>query len=301
MKIGLLDIDGHNFPNLALMKISAYHKSQGDEVEWVNHFESYDKVYKSKVFTFTSDDGYYINANDIIKGGTGYDYTTILPKEIDSMYPDYSLYPQYKSAYGFLTRGCPNKCSWCVVPQKEGKIKPESDIEDILQGRESAILMDNNVLASEWGIKQIEKIVKLGIKVDFNQGLDARLIDRPMAELLSKVRWLIYLRMACDTSAMMNPVKKATELLREYGCKPKEYFVYTLVRDLRESYDRVIFCKKLGLKVFIQPFRNFTTNQIIPQWQKDMAHWANKKSVFNSCDFKDFEPRKGFRCGRYFS
>jgi hypothetical protein len=195
MNIGLLDIDGHNFPNLALMKISSYHKSIGDKVEWVNFFNEYDRVYQSKIFTFSPDNFNVINANEIIKGGTGYDPIIRLDPKIESCQPDYSIYPNLIHAYGFLTRGCPNHCAWCIVPKKEGNIRSESDIEEITQGRKSAILMDNNVLASDWGIKQIEKIIKLKVKVDFNQGLDARLIDRPMAKLLSKVKWLNTLRM----------------------------------------------------------------------------------------------------------
>ena len=208
MRIGLLDIDGHNFPNLALMKISAYHKSIGNPVEWVNHFNQYDIVYQSKVFTFSPDNEFHIQANKIIKGGTGYDPLIKLDPVIEKCIPDYSLYPKFNSGYGFLTRGCPNKCAWCVVPRKEGSIQPDSDIEDILQGRKSAILMDNNVLASDHGIRQIEKIIRLKVKIDFNQGLDARLIDRPMAKILSQVRWLSPLRMSCDTTSMLFKVKK---------------------------------------------------------------------------------------------
>lgn len=122
MKIGLVDVDRTKFPNLALMKISAWHKSQGDTVEWANAlFANYDRVYKSKIFTFSPDDTTPYEC-EVVKGGTGYSLTTQLPKEIDDFIPDYSIYPQIdkKTAYGFLTRGCPNKCKWCVVPIKEG-------------------------------------------------------------------------------------------------------------------------------------------------------------------------------------
>lgn len=123
MKIGLIDVDGHNYPNLALMKISAWHKSQGDDVEWYSPFaEHYDVVYMSKVFTHTNDYGYFINnADKIEKGGTGYDIKKDLPEDIDRLQPDYDLYCIDKNtAYGFLTRGCIRKCPWCVVPKKEG-------------------------------------------------------------------------------------------------------------------------------------------------------------------------------------
>ena len=120
LKIGLIDVDGHNFPNLPLMKISAYHKSLGDDVEWFFPLNRYDRVYMSKVFDFTLDYEFCIQADEIIKGGTGYDLKNKLPQEIESMFPDYSLY-NTKTAYGFLTRGCPRGCEFCVVAEKEGK------------------------------------------------------------------------------------------------------------------------------------------------------------------------------------
>lgn len=303
MKIGLIDVDGLHYPNLALMKISTYHKKIGDDVKWVG-LGYYDKTYMSKIFTFTPD---YIQGlseyGEIIKGGTGYNIADTLPKYIDNLSPDYSIYPKFTAAYGFLTRGCPNKCSWCIVPKKEGEIKSYKDIEEIAEDRKQVILMDNNVLASNWGLQQIEKIIKLGLYVDFNQGLDARIIANniEIVKLLSKVKWKPYLRMACDSPSMKDPIKKATELLRKYGCKPIHFFIYVLLTKLEDSYDRINFCKELDLKPFAQPFRDFTSNQIIPQWQKDMAHYTNKKTILYSIDFKDFVPRIGFRCTQYFS
>ena len=122
MVIGLIAVDS-KYPNLALMKLSAYHKAKGDLVEWYTPFQHYDVVYMAKVFTFTPD--YYqviANADKVEKGGTGYDIRKTLPLEIDRLQPDYSIYNIAPDlAYGFLTRGCPNKCKWCVVPQKEGE------------------------------------------------------------------------------------------------------------------------------------------------------------------------------------
>lgn len=299
MKIGLLDIDSHNFPNLALMKISAHHKSIGDQVEWVNHFNNYDIVYQSKVFTFTPDNGFQVNSDQIIKGGTGYNIKVNLPDNIDSLCPDYSIYPKYKSAYGFLTRGCPNKCWWCIVPEKEGGIYGYSDIENFLDGRISAILMDNNILYSAYGIKQIEKIIKLNIKVDFNQGLDCRAIDRSTANLLSKVKWIRHIRTSCDTIINIKHIEKALENLNYAGIKNYKVFVYVMLLDLRDSYFILNWLKENGCDPFAQPYRSFD-NKPIPQWQLDMAQWVNKKSNFMSCDFKKYKPRKGFICNQYF-
>lgn len=138
MNIGILAVDS-NYPNLALMKISSYHKARGDNVEWYNPLCSYDKVYIAKVFSFTPDYGYYINADQVEKGGTGYDIKKVLLPEIDRMIPDYDLYNVDKNlAYGFLTRGCPNHCKWCVVPKKEGNIATYMDIEEIaVNGRKT--------------------------------------------------------------------------------------------------------------------------------------------------------------------
>lgn len=130
MRIGLHDAEQEymkhkTFPNYALMKISAYHKARGDSVEWWSPMCHYDRVYSSKVFDFTPENLYL--PLDAIRGGTGYDDIPLnqkLPPEIDAAFPDYSIYPECDYAIGYLTRGCPNHCPWCVVPEKEGGIKP---------------------------------------------------------------------------------------------------------------------------------------------------------------------------------
>ena len=305
MKIGLIDVDGKDFPNLALMKISEYHKSHLDNVEWYDTFAQYDKVYMSKVFTFTPDYLYPINATEIIKGGTGYNHNTKLPPKVEMMIPDYSIYPvdlrrERDTAYGFLTRGCIRKCPWCIVPQKEGKLTPASDINYILQDKNKAILMDNNILASDYGIEQIEKIIDLKCKVDFNQGLDARLVTDEIAKMLSKVKWIKYIRFAYDTESQFDPLISTIEKLNKYGIKNTKIFVYCLIRDLEDSYNRINKAKKLGINPFAQPYRDFMPNQIIPQWQKDMARWCIDKAVFKTVDFKDYKPRVNFKCDYYF-
>ena len=121
MKIGLIDVDSHNFPNLALMKISAWHKQQGDEVEFYSPWFDYDRVYVSKIFTFTQDYQYCIRAKEVVQGGTGYDLQNKLPDCIEHIYPDYDLYNIKNTAYGFMTRGCPRGCGFCIVAEKEGK------------------------------------------------------------------------------------------------------------------------------------------------------------------------------------
>lgn len=258
----------------------------------------YDKVYAAKVFTFTPDYNYYINANQIEKGGTGYDIEKVLPIEVDRLQPDYSIYNiDSNLSYGFLTRGCPNRCKWCVVPKKEGKISPYMDIEEITAGRKKAILMDNNILASNYGLQQIEKIIKLGIKVDFNH-----LITDEIARLLAKVKWIKRIRFGCDTPGQIAEVERASALIDKYGYKG-EYFLYCILMDFEESFARVNYWKSKSRRFLphCQPFRDLNNpHQIIPQWQKDMAHWADRKEIYMSCDFKDFSPRKGFLCKEYF-
>jgi len=305
MNIGIMAVDS-KYPNLALMKISAYHKRNGDVIEQYSPFGNYDRVYMSKIFSFTPDYKYYINnADEVFKGGTGYDNTTVLPAEIDRLQPDYDLYGIDKdTAYGFLTRGCPNKCKWCIVPQKEGAIKPYMDIEEIAPpDKDKVILMDNNVLAIDYGLKQIEKIIKLNKRIDFNQAIDARLITDDVAQMLARVKWLKYIRFGCDTPRQIGEVERAVQLLDKHGYK-KDYFLYCILQDFKESFERVNHWKDKGhrFKPFCQPYRDFNNPaQKIPQWQKDLAHWANKRSVYMSCDFADFTPRKGFVCKTYFN
>lgn len=305
MNIGILSVDSL-YPNLALMKISGYHKSRGDLVEWYNPFNHYDKVYMAKVFSFTGDYLQWItNADQIEKGGTGYDIKKVLPVEIDRMVPDYDLYNlDKKIAYGFLTRGCPNRCKWCIVPAKEGNITPYMDIEEIaVNGRKNIILMDNNILASDHGLRQIEKIVDMGIRVDFNQGLDARLVTDDIAKLLAKVKWINRIRFGCDTPGQIAECERATGLIDRHGYKGEYFFYCILLDDFKESFERVNHWKNKGGRFLphCQPYRDLNnTRQVIHQWQKDLASWADKKWVFRSCEFKDFVPRVGFKCKEYF-
>lgn len=306
MRIGLLAVDSSH-PNLALMKLSAYHKGMGDTVEWYNPLLSYDKVYVSKIFNFTPDYGYYINAGITEKGGTGYDLHKTLPPDVDRLQPDYSVYRQIDShtAYGFLTRGCPNRCKWCIVPLKEGGITPYMDVEEIASGgRNKLILMDNNILASCYGLEQIEKIVRKGYHVDFNQALDARLVTDETAKLLAKVKWLSSIRFGCDTLAQIGYCKKAMDLIDNYRGRHAQYLMYTMIGDsLKEAYDRLTaFKDNKRVKIVAQPFRDYDNpHQQIPQWQKDMARWAMRREIYSIVDFKEYEPRKGFKCKEYFN
>lgn len=301
-RIGILPVDS-KFPNLALMKVAGYHKAAGDSVEMYSPFTHYDKVYASKIFTFTADFLEVINADEVERGGTGYDIAKVLPPAIDNAQPDYDLYGIDKRlAYGFLTRGCPNACKWCVVPKKEGGVHPYRDIEEIaVDGRDTVILMDNNILATDYGLKQIEKIVRMGLRVDFNQGLDARLVTDDVASLLAKVRFVKYVRFGCDTPGQIAEVERAAALMDKHGFR-KAYFLYCILMDFDESLARVSYWRGKGWRYvpYCQPYRDLTNPRaVVPQWQKDMARWANRRELITSTDFANYSPRKGFRCSEY--
>jgi len=318
MNIGLIDVDGHNkktrwgsaFPNLALMKIAAYHKQRGDQVEWAQPmFGDYDIIYAAKVFTFTPDfERNLYNAKEFILGGTGYDIHKDLPQEIDTMIPDYSIYPWIATneAYGFLTRGCPNKCKWCIVPQKEGMVRPYMDVTDIaVNGRNRLILMDNNILASEYGIDQIRKIIDLGIRVDFNQAMDARRVTEEVAQLLAKVKWYPYPRFGCDTKAQIKYCDQAIEWLRKYGYNGP-VFLYTMIDDdFEESVSRVSYYRDRlvnGENTYphVQPYLDFNNPKYRPfKWQQDMARWSGVISLKKTFPIMEYVPRKGFKFDMY--
>lgn len=305
MKVGVLPVDSLH-PNYALMKVSNYWKRQGAEVEFYTPFAHYDLVYASKIFTFTPDYPHpIVNADEVVRGGTGYDISSRLPTETEGGSPDYDLYFLDKRfALGFLTRGCPNACPWCVVPRKEGSARPYRDIEEIAtDGRDHVTLMDNNVLASEYGLSQIEKIVKLGLYVDFNQNLDARLIDMEVARLLVRVKWRPYIRLSCDTAGSIPAVTRAWRCLRDAGYKGEILVCTLLTSDIIECLHRIETLRALDRRVspFAQPYRDFGTNKEPPQWQKDMARWVNRKEIFRTTNFYDYAPRHGFRCSKYFN
>lgn len=294
MKIGLIDVDGHSrFPNLALMKISAWHKLMGDDVEWWIGLKKYDKVYMSKVFTFTPDMDSVILADEIIKGGTGYQIFEDLPYEIENTKPDYSLYPDCDYAIGFLTRGCIRSCSWCIVPKKEGNIKPAATWKEIKRNDSSKIVfLDNNVLASEHGLQQIDEMGGKRVWVDFNQGLDSRLIDHEIAALLSKLRWIRFVRISCDTHEMLPVIEQAVAYMMEAGIPKSRFWSYMLVKDdLKEAEERALKLESMGVVPFAQPYRDYSDGEP-DQAVKDFARWVNNRAVFKTCDFKDYRGRK---------
>ncbi len=291
MRVGLHDSDKTGFPNLALMKISAWHKAQGDIVEWWIPMLEWDKVYSSKVFTFTPEE--MLLSPDTIKGGTGYGIYDDLPDEIDAMFPDYSIYPDVDYAIGFLTRGCIRRCPWCVVPRKEGGIRPYRTWQEIKRpDSRDIVLMDNNILACPHGVEQLESMVGQKVRIDINQGLDARLITDDISELLSRLKWIRFIRMSCDTDAMLPVVLAAIEKLKRHGVPASKVFVYTLVQDIESAERRVLALRAAGADPFAQPYRDFEKNLPPTDEQRAFARWVNHKAVFKTVkSFADY--RKG--------
>jgi len=206
-----------------------------------------------------------------------------------NIYVQIILYITYQ-AYGFLTRGCIRKCSFCIVSKKEGNIKENADIEEFIDNKKEAILLDNNVIAHNYGLKQIEKIIRLGIKIDFNQGLDCRIIskDIEIVKLLSKVKWLKPLRMALDNENQIDPLIKSIELLRQYKTTPKNYFIYVLVKNIKSALKRINICKKYNVDPFAQPYMDFKKDIKVLSETKRFCRWVNHKAIFRSVEWKDY-------------
>mgnify|MGYP001092975115 CR=1 FL=1 len=293
MTIGLIDVDGHRFPNLALMKLSAHHKKMGDHVEWADMFGAYDRIYKSKVFTYSADETTCFDTKEIMQGGTGYsDHTVTLDDEIEHTYPDYSLYG-IDYAMGFTTRGCPNKCSFCVVPKKEGNIRKHADIAEFWNGQKNTVLLDNNIISHDHGLSQLEWTIGK-TRVDCNQGLDARIIakDKDIQKLLGRVKWTRFIRLACDHKSQMPHIETSVRKIREKSGMKHSFFVYTLITDdYDDSLARLNFLKSLdGVDPFAQPYRDF--NNTPPQkWQRQMARWANHKAIFRTTEWENYNNR----------
>ena len=301
MTIGLHDADKGNrlvrgkiFPNYALMKISAYHKSLGDTVEWWHKGKKYDRVYSSKVFGFAPENPDL--PPDTIKGGTGYGLFAELPTEIDEMFPDYTLYPDCDYAIGYITRGCPNNCRWCIVPKKEGKVTPYRDWHDLVRSdSDKLVLMDNNILACDYGIKQLESLINSGYRIDLNQGMDARLVTDEIAKILSKLKWIRFLRFSCDSIPQIAAVHSAAELLGKYGIRPSKLFVYLLVTsDLDNAAYRVEQLKSLrGISIYAQAERNESMGITPNKLQREFANRYVYSGKFRTMPWKVYLKEKG--------
>lgn len=309
MKVGLIDVDGHNFPNLPLMKLSAWHKSQGDSVEWYSPLFSghCDIVYMSKVFEFTSDYQYYVDADRIVKGGSGYcielqngretyhaENDNVLPDEIEHIYPDYSIYPELTkdTAYGFLTRGCPRNCAFCHVAAKEGcKAHKVADLSEFWNGQKYIKLLDPNILACKEHTDLLWQLIYSKAWVDFTQGLDIRLIGTREKELLKQIK-VKMLHFAWDNpdddlKSKFEDFKKATCYnRRKLGVYVLTNFSSTHEQDLY----RVYTLRELGYDPYIMIY----DKENAPRETRLLQRWVNNKIIFRTVErFEDYDPKIG--------
>lgn len=306
MRIGLIDVDGHNYPNLALMKLSAWHKQQGDAVKWYEPlFDGFpapplDRVYMSKVFTFTPDYEFTINAKEIIKGGTGYFYPdggVPLPEEIEHVFPDYELYGIKNTAYGFLTRGCPRGCEFCIVGQKEGRTsKKVADLKEFWNGQKNIVLMDPNILACRQHAELLGQLIKSGAYVNFNQGIDARLLTAENIELLKKIK-IKEIHFAWDNPEDENQIIPKLKMFKEMtGIREREAIVYMLTNfnsSFEEDLHRVYTIREIGMTPYTMIYEKEKTKKTDPV--RRLQSWTNNKIIWfgnPTMKFEDYDERK---------
>lgn len=303
MKIGLIDVDGHNFPNLALMRISAYHKATGDQVEWWwSDFIHYDIVYMSKIFSdaYTKDVPEPINADKVIKGGTGYCISLVdgvevfdkakneeLPPEIEKMFPDYSLYPQFDFAVSMTSRGCPRGCLFCHVGAKEGRCSVKvADVSDFWNGQKEIRILDPNITACKEKRDLMNQYKQTGSILDFTQGLDIRLLSDDDIADINEMR-IRTLHFAWD-----NPKDDLEGKFRNFanGFRRKSNIgmVYCLTNfnsTMEENLYRIYTLRDMGYDPYVMVY----DKPHAPKEIKMLQRWCNNKIIFKSCKrFEDY-------------
>ena len=302
MKIGLIDCDyrnGNRFPNLALMKISAWHKTGGDSVEWYIPFSNrYDIVYVSKVFSFTPDYDLAINADMVVRGGTGYQIKLIDGKEcfikngskslytnMEHIYPDYNLYPTLckDTAYGFLTRGCPRGCDFCHVAAKEGRISRKvADLSEFWHGQKNIVLMDPNILACKDRKELLQQLIDSRACIDFNQGLDARMLDQEICDLLSgiKIKNVHFAWDRYQDGGIILPKLKMFADCKFAGKNPDHHaIIYTLVNfdtTFEQDLERIYTLRDMGYWAYVMIY----DKEHCDRKYLDLSRWVNNRFVF---------------------
>ena len=306
MNIGLIDVDGHNYPNIPLMKLSAWHKAQGDNVTWYEPMFSghLDRVYMSKVFSFTEDYKYPINADEVVRGGSGYcihlengketfdkSADIPLPDEIEHIYPDYTIYDYEDTAYGFMSRGCPRACAFCHVAAKEGKAsKKVADLSEFWRGQPHIEILDPNTLAChEWGII-LEQLARSGAEVNFSQGLDIRMMSDEKAKALSQIK-VSKLHFAWDRYEDKDMILPKFEAFRKVSrIRNKNLIVYVLCNfgtTIEQDLERIYTLRNMGFAPYVMLYDkdNIPRGHVLRKLQR----WCNNRFVFWSVEkFDDY-------------
>ena len=299
MNVGLIDVDGHNFPNLALMKLSAWHKSQGDTVEWWWGWGQYDRVYMAKVFdeTYSPDIPAPLNAKEIIKGGTGYGLDNHLPDEVERNCPDYSIYPALTkdTAFGFLTRGCPRACGFCIVAEKEGRCSRKvADLSAWWSGQKHIKLLDPNILAATEHMELLEQLADSRAWVDFTQGLDARLLTEKNVAALNRVK-VKRIHFAWDSMEQSASILQGLELYRSFGAvqdrrKRTVYVLTNFDTGMEENLHRLYMLRSMDF----DPYVTIYNKPQAPEEVRLLQRWVNNKIIWRSCErFEDYDRRLG--------
>jgi len=278
VKILLMNIDSYKIPNIALKKIEKYHLDRGDEIIWDNELYSnqVDKIYVSCIFGWNKNKcKEWEGIADI--GGSGYDVKKVLPKEIENLNPKINI--------GFTTRGCIRKCPFCIVPQKEGRIRAVADVYDIWDGKSKEItLLDNNIFALPEHFEMIwRQIRRRKLRVDFNQGLDIRLLNDKFACMLGNLRHKEY-HFAWDNMKDENAVRKGIKLLKKYNIKRSTFYVLSgFNTNYIEDIYRLEILKSLNQNAFLQRM-DYCKDKIL----SIIARWANQHNCFHKMTFKEF-------------
>ena len=296
----MIDVDSHNFPNLPLMKLSAWHKRNGDSVEWYQPLFSghMDRVYMSKVFSFTQDYEYCIDADEVLKGGTGYYYPgggQVLSKEIEHIYPDYSLYPGITkdTAYGFLTRGCPRGCGFCIVGKKEGrKTVKVANLSEFWDGQKNIKLLDPNMFACQEWEELSKQLIDSRAWIDFTQGCDIRIMNRNMAEHIKRMK-IKTIHFAWDRYEDKDIVIPKFKTFKEVtGWDHHKMAVYILTgydTTIEQDLERIYTLRDLGYSPYVMIYDKYKKKK------KDnlvrMQRWVNSRFAFAAC--KKFEDYTG--------
>lgn len=300
MRIGLIDVDGHNFPNLPLMKLSAWHKSQGDTVEWYNPLFSghMDKVYMSKVFTFTQDYQYFVDSDEIVKGGTGYFYPDggkSLPEDIEHIYPDYSIYQTLTkdTAYGFLTRGCPRGCDFCIVGKKEGRCSVKvANLDEFWRGQKNIVLLDPNMFACRGWKDLSQQLIDSRAWVDFSQGCDIRIMTDEKADYIKriKIKQIHFAWDRYDDKEIILPKFKAFKEITGWDKRKLPVYVLTNFNTtLEQDLERIYTLRDLGYWPYVMVYER----DKLPKGHvlRKLQRWVNMRSVFETTlRFEDYRP-----------